>query len=278
MTYRDDAAAMRSRAETVALFEERHGRTPPDGSPATLVELVRRFSALPYENLSKILAPGPRMPLTVVREHLELGTGGTCFSLAELLGRLARAAGFSAHPVMAHMRHGPNVHCALRVEASNGAAFLVDPGYLLPGPRPLAPGPVGEPAPGQPLLVPAGSRQGPPADTPAGDVDLFTHEPGGLVWRYRFSHPAPTREAFWAHWQRSFGLPGMRSLLVTRREGDQRLYLHRHKLRRVGPGGKTTRNVRQRLEQTVAETFGIAPRVTREAGAVLRQGQKSVFC
>ena len=268
----------------VGLFEERYGRLPRGGL-AALGDLVARFEPLPYENLTKILAletagpgaPPLRMPARVMADHLALGTGGTCFSLTELLRELVLEAGFDAHPVMAHMRHGANIHCALRVEAQ-GRAYLVDPGYLVRRPLALTAAP-GRAEVGEPLLLRVGAlAELVPPGVPPGDFDLFTREPSGPRWRYRFSdHPAP-REVFLAHWQQSFRLPGLRSLIVTRRDAvGRRLYLHDHKLRRSGGGeASTTRNVRQELAQAVAQSFGIDPEVTSRASAAVeaaRQGR-----
>jgi hypothetical protein len=158
------------------------------------------------------------------------------------------------------------------VEAGGGA-FLVDTGYLVQ--RPLELGAraarAARAVADEPLLLPAGRRtEGLPRDLPPGDFDLFTRErePEGLRWRYRLVASPPTREDFAAHWRRSFSLPGMRSLVVTRRDGGgRRLYLHNHKLRRQGGAGAgaSTENVRRELELVVERSFGIDPRVTRRA-------------
>ena len=257
--------------QAVALFFEHFG-APDHSGLAALHQLARAFANLPYENLSKILVSDqarPRLPLEVVGDHLELGTGGTCFSLTELMRALVNATGLSCHPVMAHMRHGANIHCALRVEAGQ-RTYLVDPGYLLPRPLELghAPPKKGPPR-GHPVIVPAGALDGVPDGVPPGDFDLFTREQDGFKWRYRFSDEAPSPETFLRCWRQSFGLPGMRSLVATRRQADSRIYLHDHKLRLLGPDEKSTRNVRASLEATVEETFGISPQVTRQARAIL---------
>lgn len=258
--------------QAAGLFFERFGDAGRRGDLSDLRQLSRAFSRLPYENLSKILVSAqarPRLPLEVMTDHLELGTGGTCFSLTELLRVLATDAGLDCFPVMAHMRHGANIHCALRVMSGN-RAYLVDPGYLLPRPLVLGHEPDEEPSLGHPLIVAAGSLHGVPAGIPPGDFDLFTREQGGYKWRYRFSDRAPTKEEFFDRWHQSFSLPGMRSLVATRRaEDSSRIYLHNHKLRRQGPKQRSTRNVRACLEETVEQTFGISPRVTRQARAIL---------
>ena len=259
--------------QAVGLFFQHFGAVGCRGTAADLRQLARSFSRLPYENLSKILVSAeaqPRLPLEVMADHLELGTGGTCFSLTELLRVLATASGLCCFPVMAHMRHGENIHCALRVQAGN-RAYLVDPGYLLPRPLELSERSFETPPEeGHPMIVVAGSLPGVPAGVPSGDFDLFTQEQDGYKWRYRFSDRAPTREEFLTRWRQSFDLPGMRSLVATRRDNhNSRVYLHNHKLRRQGPAHKSTRNVRSCLEATVEETFGISPRVTRQAHAIL---------
>jgi len=258
--------------QAVGLFSERYG-APPRGDLSALRALARSFSNLPYENLSKILVSSEtrlRLPLEVMGDHLELGTGGTCFSLTELLRVLVTHCGLRCYPVMAHMRHGANIHCALRVEAG-GRAYLVDPGYLLPRPLELEERtPEEPPEAGHPVIVAAGSLPGAPPGIPPGDFDLFTAEQHGYKWRYRFSDSSPTEEEFFARWRQSFDLPGMRSLVATRRDdAGARVYLHNHKLRVQGADHKRTRNVRASLEASVEQTFGIDPRVTSEARAIL---------
>lgn len=261
------------------LFEERYASV----AGADPVQLLHRFRHLPYENLSKIIAcqgretPAPRLPRQVMQGHLRLGTGGTCFSLTELFRHLALAAGLDSYPVMAHMRHGPDIHCALRVE-HRGRAYLLDPGYLVQRPLPL-----GQTVsldtwhPGEALLVPAGRLKGACTDAD-GDFDLYTLEGDGPRWRYRFTDAPPTPEAFLHHWHRSFQQPGMRSLLVTHRgDGGERIYLHNHRLRISGQGGKVNQNVRQTLHHTVEEIFGIDGQVTSAARDLLeRRRQEGV--
>jgi arylamine N-acetyltransferase len=271
----------RDSACAVALFEERYGATSRRDSLGALTDLLVRFAHLPYENLSKILAWGNgavspmearREPRRVMEDHLALGTGGTCFSLTELLRCVTRAAGLRCYPVMAHMRHGANIHCALRVEAG-GRAYLVDPGYLVRTPLALtgrSPR-CGDLQLGSALLVPAGSLDPPPLPAvPAGDFDLYTVEPEGPRWRYRFADRPVSEEEFLGHWHRSFLQPAMRALLASSRgEAGELLYLHNHKLRHQGTDGKRTTNVRADLDRRVAESFGIHPTVTRQAAALV---------
>jgi arylamine N-acetyltransferase len=261
-------------ARAVGLFQDRFGAIRRGVELRAHEGLLRAFTRLPYENLSKIVAwdggrTGPaaalRDPLVVVQDHLALGTGGTCFSLTELLRTLLVAAGLGAEPVMAHMRHGANIHCALRV-TSGGRTFLVDPGYLLEEPLPLEQGS----STGGVFLARAGSLPGTPEGLPPGELDLYTIEREGPRWRYRLADRAASPDEFLAHWHRSFTLPAMRSLVATRREAGELLYLHNHKLRRQAAGGARTANVRAEPPGSVQQVFGIAPEVTRRAVEILR--------
>ena len=58
-------------------------------------------------------------------------------------------------------------------------------------------------------------------------------------------------------------------LASSRGEAGELLYLHNHKLRQQGTGGKRTTNVRADLDRRVAESFGIHPTVTRQAAALV---------
>jgi arylamine N-acetyltransferase len=263
--------------DAIRLFQDRYGPLPQRASLDDLCELLWHFSHLPYENLSKILAwqggelpPRLRGPAVVMAEHLELGTGGTCFSLTELLRHLVRAAGFACQPVMAHMRHGPNIHCALKVLVG-ARAYVVDPGYLVRQPLPLdRTMPPGLPRPGQARLVVAGSVGMVPANIPAGDFDLFTLEAEGLRWRYRIVDQEVSPAAFLRHWEASFFQPSMHALLASRRSEEGEFhFLHNHKLRRLTIESKSTTNIRRMLEDSVQQIFGIDPRVTRQAADLL---------
>jgi hypothetical protein len=129
---------------------------------------------------------------------------------------------------------------------------------------------------GAALLVPAGSLGPPPPNVPAGDFDLYTLDPDGPRWRYRFADRPASEEEFLAHWHRSFLQPAMRALLATSRtDAGELLYLHNHKLRRQGAEHKQTSNVRADLERRVAESFGIDAAVTRQAAALVRAPERS---
>ncbi len=103
------------------------------------LQIFSVLKKIPYENVSKIhqlLKPSlerPRMPKTVLSEHLENNYGGTCFSLVNLLVSTLRMEGINAYPVKAdiHRRSFPHFFCII---AYNSELYLVDPGYLINDP------------------------------------------------------------------------------------------------------------------------------------------------
>jgi hypothetical protein len=125
-----------------------------------VLALLRELSALPYENLSKIVAfhhsgnsagvsPGTAsgIDLRKVERALDLssgwldhsretGAGGTCFSLTWWLRRRMGEAGFPSEFLMADKGRSADIHCGLRFEW-RGRAYLLDPGYMIFDPLPL---------------------------------------------------------------------------------------------------------------------------------------------
>lgn len=123
----------------------RRYRIQLDGEPRAVIEqCARAFSALPYENLTKIiksdsvLSPNSalRFPEEVLSDHLRWGTGGTCFSLTAALIAVFNELGYDAQPLLADRHYGINTHCGL-VVMHGKQSLLIDPGYLLFIPTPL---------------------------------------------------------------------------------------------------------------------------------------------
>lgn len=270
-----------------------------------LRRIVECYSNLPYENLTKIIkkftAPSPeerlRGPVEVMAGYVNARTGGTCFSLTYCLGSILASAGYRSHPVMADMKR-PNIHCALVVELG-GRRLLVDPGYLLGEPVELGAAPVSvattfgtveikprgresydlftvdgarEPERAGPD-VPAGAAPGSPgcgardAFAGASDVTLDAQRPrpAGRTWRYTVKTAAVSHSAFMRHWQDSFSLPMMSSLLLTKLTPEGHLYIKNHHLRMKGVRGKTNENIRGEIERRIASEFGIPAGITAEA-------------
>lgn len=236
----------------------------PAGDPELdmLRRIVTCYSNLPYENLTKIIKKFTarssderlRGPIEVVKGYVEHRTGGTCFSLTYCLGSILASAGYRCHPVMADMKR-PNIHCALVVELT-GRRLLVDPGYLVGEPVELGAEPVR-------MATTFGVVEIRPRHGER--YDLFTVDGEDRKWRYTVKTVPVSHEAFMRHWQDSFSLPMMNSLLLTRLTPSGHLYIKNHHLRMKGTTGKANENIRADFEARIEAEFGIPPEITAEA-------------
>jgi arylamine N-acetyltransferase len=114
-----------------------------------LEALFARFNAkVPFENASKIvrdreqldLGAKIRTPGIFWAEHLELGTGGTCFARVAAFDALLSELGFRTRRLTGRVRHDDD-HAALVVETSAGEQ-IVDVGFPLPAILPARAGTV----------------------------------------------------------------------------------------------------------------------------------------
>jgi hypothetical protein len=104
-----------------------------------LERLFSRFNAaVPFETVSKIERHAavadpeekPRMPEVFWREHLESGSGGTCFARVAAFQEVLDGLGFTSRRILGRVTSDFD-HAALLVEAS-GESFLCDVGFPLP--------------------------------------------------------------------------------------------------------------------------------------------------
>ncbi|MBN1885236.1 MAG: arylamine N-acetyltransferase [Candidatus Krumholzibacteriota bacterium] len=256
-----DAAAAR-------LFAGHAGIDRESGGIDLLCRIVAGFAAVPYENLTKIIAkyasvsPAGRFrdPERLVRGFVEEATGGTCFSLTWCLGAILASFGFRCYPVMADMKR-ENVHCAL-VAAAADRRWLVDPGYLIGEPVELSGRPVRLAAPfGTVELRPRGSHR----------YDLYTIAGDEVKWRYRVKTQPVSMERFLRFWRDSFDLPMMHSLQLTRLTDGGHLYVRDHHLRLLAGSRKINENIREGLESRIEAEFGIPGRITAEARELIER-------
>lgn len=104
-----------------------------------LQTLFARFNArVPFESASKILRHAavadpdekPRTPEVFWTEHLESGTGGTCFARVAAFDALLEALGFERHLALGRVQSDFD-HSALRVTLE-GEQWIADVGFPLP--------------------------------------------------------------------------------------------------------------------------------------------------
>jgi len=104
-----------------------------------LEALFARFNArVPFENASKIVRDAevadanakPRTPDVFWAEHLESGTGGTCFARVAAFQTLLTELGFRSRRLLGKVQRDDD-HAALLVETAAGES-IVDVGFPLP--------------------------------------------------------------------------------------------------------------------------------------------------
>lgn len=222
-----------------------------------LGRLMRGFLKFPYENLTKIIRAKEegdpikrlRMPDIVMGDHIELGTGGTCFSLTYFFRQILVNCGFSCTIVLCDRSYGPDTHCAL-VVSLNSARYLVDPGYLLQNP----------------IMMPL--RGSSIISTPFSEICLkrlgdtshyllITTQGGRSTIRYRLKDVSVDAETFKGRWIDSFSWAQMRHLCVTRLSDAGHVYLRDAHLRHSTIDKKSKEKLKTGFEKTVSETFGI---------------------
>ena len=234
-----------------------------------LEKLVEAFTNFPYENISKIIKLSDhmqdedqiRLPEEVVEDHLQEGLGGTCFSLTFTLQAILAQNGFSCYPVMAHMRAGRNIHCAL-VALVGGSKYLIDPGYLLGRPVVLDPR--------QPVSFRNEFSQVELLFQPEGGAyHLYTFSGQERKWRYCFADRLTAADEFLKYWQDSFHKNGMHGICLNRVTSRGLVYVRKKFMREITPEGKRNVNIKRNYHAAIQETFGIRSELVEQALAAI---------
>jgi arylamine N-acetyltransferase len=239
----------------------------PSGHPGLdlLQKIVAAFSQFPYENISKIIKlnqhldePYPiRLPEEVIEDHLHAGLGGTCFSLTFTLQAILTQNGFPCYSVMAHMRAGRNIHCALVVPIGE-RKYLIDPGYLLGRPVELHPEKPfsfwNEFARVELFYLPED-----------GAYHLYTFSGQERKWRYSFADRPAGPDEFLRYWQDSFHKNAMHGICLNRVTSKGLVYVRKRHMCQITPGGKRNVNIKRSYHVIIQDTFGIRKEIVEEA-------------
>jgi arylamine N-acetyltransferase len=237
--------------------------------------VVQAFASIPYENLTKIIrdeeggAPerARRHPAQVLSDHISLGTGGTCFALTATLIYLLRSLGWQAEPILADRRYGTNTHCALLVWIE-GKPHLLDPGYLILEPVPLA-------SEGSRSLQTRFNHVMLEPRAEGSRLDLYTGQSHGLTMRLTYKLAPVDPPEFLKVWDRSFDWDMMTYPLLTRVDGDCQLYLRRNRYQvRTATGVRTERISSGLLPARIERDFGISRAVAARAISILGEAER----
>lgn len=238
--------------------------------PPAVLSLLRELSALPYENLSKIVAfHHGGADLRKVERALDLssdwlsrtlatGAGGTCFSLTWWLAARMREQGFAGDFLMADKGGSRDIHCGLRFEWE-GRGYLLDPGYMIFDPLPL-------PVAGLSATVWSSPNEVRVEDAPGGVWRLWSGPRGASKWRFDFrQEPVPESE-FLRHWEASYRLPMMGYPVLNRVRGGTQYYLQKRSLLVRTPETSGMRKLsREEMLEAMGGLFGIPEDLAREA-------------
>ena len=228
-----------------------------------VARIARKFSAIPYENVSKIIKFSQsngisfRMPEEVFEDHRRWRLGGTCFSLTYYLLEILRYYGYDSSPIMGDMHWGENVHSALLVRYQ-GHQYLVDPGYMIHRPLQISRDTVKRfTAPHAGIEIRFRSQDE--------RFDLFTFRSGNYTWRYRFSPQPVSLEEFSTHWISSFFKPTLHGICLTRTRENGMIYVHNDFTKISGQDLTHRSHSRNQTEKVILEEFGIPMHLIEQA-------------
>ena len=227
--------------------------------------ILGHFSRFPSENISKIIKNNHfygvenriRLPVEVMEGFRAHHLGGTCFSLTCFLETILTFHGYSCYPIMADMRYGKNVHCALIV-ILDGEKYLADPGYCLNQPVPVT---------GKDSVLFKNEFLGIELlfDSEDQIYHLHTYTQKEKKWRYQFRDIPIAGEEFLNHWLASFSWNSMHGLCLYKLEKNKMTYIHKYFMRETGPEKKRNFNIRDQYHKTIHELFQISPDLVEEA-------------
>ena len=258
-----------------------HGLPPDAGTLARLHGLWLDHVA--FENVTKLLAVSSRAssewrrgPDRFWSDHVEQGTGGTCFAATIACADLLRNIGFEPRIVFCAVPgRTRRSHAALVVPATddvpggNAAShYLVDVGYPMPEPIPLPHGPsaVRRRTVFYDVILKRGE---------GGEFLVLTEDSRGIQFRYSFRPSPVSQSSLAAAWQRTFrsDAPYMSRLALGRFRGDTRfIYKGPNSLFVLSREYQEIRVVPASETGTLSEIFGIEGELLNAANTVLEKG------
>lgn len=226
-------------------------------------EILKHFSHLPYENLSKIIKLSKmrdslvyRFPEEVISDYAQYKVGGTCFSLTFLLKVVLDYYGYKTYIVMCDMKTSPNSHCALILKY-NSDEYLLDPGYVLYNPLKLA---------GVSRIAAAQSPVSLNYNPISGKYSLWTFDGKRLKFRYSFRKIPISMKGFDKFWKESFHWRTMHGICLSKRDENGFVYLHNHYMKKDNFKG----NFDEDISEVVKKLFDIPSELVKKAEKALK--------
>ena len=247
----------------------------PARSPslAYLRELFQAFNEkIPFESASKIVrhrevedpSEKPRRPEVFWRDHLERGTGGTCFARVAAFDGLLRDLGFSTRRTMGEIRF-PRSHAGLLVPLE-GRDWIVDVGYPLPGIYPLESAGYDTPS----------GRLGVSVDEGAATLRFESGPEQGRSIRFELA-PIPEAE-FEEAWRRTFVASSifLSGVILRRLAGERILRFHQGEAQILDEVSRARIPLRGERGRKLSETFEIDRGLLERALALTGDPEPSI--
>ena len=256
-------------SEFTAHFDIRRDQPPK----VLLSDVVTAFARLPYENITKIIKRAEagsaekarRYPEEVIGNHIHWGSGGTCFSLTSALMHLVRSLGWEAEYILADRRYGQNTHCALLMWI-DGAAHLLDPGFLMVDPIPVSPAEQQIHTGFNRLILTPGEQ--------GNKISLSTVRNHSETFRLTYKISPVDYGEFLKAWDASFDWDMMKYPLLTRTDESGQIYLRGSQLRINGTHRVERSEIAgDNLISTITREFRIRPDLVAQAVSILKKGE-----
>jgi arylamine N-acetyltransferase len=226
-------------------------------------EILRGFSHLPYENLSKIIKLNNsrdsliyRFPEEVISDYAEYKLGGTCFSLTFLLKTVLDYYGYKTYIVMCDMKAYPNSHCTLILKY-NSDEYLLDPGYLIHDPLKLI---------NDSKIAEAQNSISLNYNPIGRKYSLWTFDGKRLKFRYSFRKVPISMKDFDKFWKDSFHWRTMHGICLSKRDENGFVYLHNHYVKKED----IKENFNEDIPEIVEKLFNIPPELVKKAEKSLK--------
>lgn len=266
-----------SHPEVVKKFLRLNGLDKFAPTSVFLKKLALAFQKMPYENMTKLIRARThnsdlparlRLPEILYEEHLEFGTGGTCFSMTYFMQTILRSCDFSTYPIMADRPLAPDTHCA-SVVLLDGKHLLIDPGFMIDEPLELTKIPTRYELRHTTILIGAKNT-----DLPEDSYVLSTIMGNKSTIRYYLKdRPVPADE-FLNFWLDSFNWPTLRNISITSKADNGYIYARNNFIRTTTREKKSQERIKNALELTLGKTFHIDARIIRSAFEALREIKK----
>jgi len=233
-----------------------------------LKKLLDKFSLIPYENATKIIKSDGtanfynsfRFPFEVVTDHIQSGSGGTCFSLVHLFKTLLDQCGFNSKLILADRTYGDNTHTAIIVKFKD-TLYLADPGYMVFKPLKLSKE--------KPVLHNTGIANLLIEPLEGGQFfNVYTLN-NNKKFRYRLKNEKVKRDIFFEAWKRSFEFEMMNYLIITRVSQGEHIYMRNNYLQYKTETGITKKKINTQKILEITSQIGISKEIISKALKVL---------